>query len=502
MKKNAFTLIELLAVIVILAIIALIAVPVVLGIINDSKKSSDERTIELYLDTVMKTIANENLKRKYSSNICEIQQDGNLKCYGNIDSYNKDEILEINMTGIKPKEGTIIFEDGKIIIAENLVLNDKIFDYDESRNKKIIELPPPGLYDENYKLIATWDELVNTYNINIENNHYYPFNNSNNPSIIIKNNNKLSKGKILIISNDVETIGDGALFNCDSLTRVVIPKGVISIGSNSFEECNNLTRITIPSSVTSIGDSAFRNSENLTRVIIPNGVSNLKGGMFSNCSNLKSVIILGNITDIGSYAFYGCTGLTSITIPNSVTSIRQDAFSSSGLENITIPANTTTITGNVFSGCSNLKSIKVAKENTKFEDKNSNAIIDKDTNTLMSGCVNTIIPTGVRIIGNAAFSGSSLSNIVIPLGVEVIEMNAFNGSKNLKSVIISSSVTAINPPAFLGCNNLENVTFENTTGWYLTNYYNTQHVDIDVTNSSTNAANLVTNYNSRYWKRS
>ena len=40
MNKKGFTLIELLAVIVILAIIALIAVPIVLGIIDNTKESS------------------------------------------------------------------------------------------------------------------------------------------------------------------------------------------------------------------------------------------------------------------------------------------------------------------------------------------------------------------------------------------------------------------------------------------------------------------------------
>ena len=46
-RKNAFTLIELLAVIVVLAIIALIATPVVINIINDAQISADKRSIEL-----------------------------------------------------------------------------------------------------------------------------------------------------------------------------------------------------------------------------------------------------------------------------------------------------------------------------------------------------------------------------------------------------------------------------------------------------------------------
>ena len=43
--RRGFTLIELLAVIVILAIIALIAVPIVIHIIDDSKKSSEKESI-------------------------------------------------------------------------------------------------------------------------------------------------------------------------------------------------------------------------------------------------------------------------------------------------------------------------------------------------------------------------------------------------------------------------------------------------------------------------
>ena len=57
MRKNGFTLIELLAVIVILAIIALIATPIILGIINDAKRESQERSVELYASAVKNGIA-------------------------------------------------------------------------------------------------------------------------------------------------------------------------------------------------------------------------------------------------------------------------------------------------------------------------------------------------------------------------------------------------------------------------------------------------------------
>ena len=46
--KKGFTLVELLAVIVILAIIALIAVPITINIINNSRESSNKSSVELY----------------------------------------------------------------------------------------------------------------------------------------------------------------------------------------------------------------------------------------------------------------------------------------------------------------------------------------------------------------------------------------------------------------------------------------------------------------------
>ena len=117
MKKRGFTLIELLAVIVILAIIALIAVPIVLEIINDSKKSSEKESVKLYLDTVQKAIARQNLKEKYEPDKCEIQRDGNLECFSGETSLG---ILNIEMKGKTPTEGKIYFNSGKVNTVENI----------------------------------------------------------------------------------------------------------------------------------------------------------------------------------------------------------------------------------------------------------------------------------------------------------------------------------------------------------------------------------------------
>ena len=119
MKKQGFTLIELLAVIVILAIIALIAVPIVIHIINDSKKSSEEETVKLYIDSVKKAIARKQLENNsFNPSICNIENSGNLLC-GNV------EVI-IDMKGQTPVRGTIKIRNNKVKYI-NLLLNGKYY---------------------------------------------------------------------------------------------------------------------------------------------------------------------------------------------------------------------------------------------------------------------------------------------------------------------------------------------------------------------------------------
>ena len=55
-NNKGFTLIELLAVIVVLAVIALIATPIILGIINDARESSNARSVESYAKEIETTV--------------------------------------------------------------------------------------------------------------------------------------------------------------------------------------------------------------------------------------------------------------------------------------------------------------------------------------------------------------------------------------------------------------------------------------------------------------
>ena len=226
---------------------------------------------------------------------------------------------------------------------------------------------------------------------------------------------------------------------------VVIPEAVTYKGVNY--------------SVSSIGDWAFENCSGLTSVTIPNSVTSIGGYVFSGCSGLTSITIPNSVTTISSFAFLGCRGLASVSIPNSVRTIGFGAFQFCGLTSITIPKSVTSIVtsffdgdrDNPFTGCYFLTSVKVENGNPVYDSRdNCNAIIETKSNTLISGCKNTVISSNVTTIGDCAFSNLGLTDITIPNSVTSIGREAFYGCRDLTSITIPNSVTSIGNKAFEG----------------------------------------------------
>ena len=119
MRKNAFTLIELLAVIVILAIIALIATPIILNIINDSKRESTKISAENYLKTVELALSKELMDNP------TITLDGDFTIEDNkIKSIDTGKEISIKIKGDALSSGTLTIEKGKVVKMRKAMINN------------------------------------------------------------------------------------------------------------------------------------------------------------------------------------------------------------------------------------------------------------------------------------------------------------------------------------------------------------------------------------------
>ena len=211
----------------------------------------------------------------------------------------------------------------------------------------------------------------------------------------------------------VTAIGNGAFFDYDNLTSVTFPNTIKEIGEDAFYDCNNLTSAVLPKSIKTIGDKAF-----------------------DYCYKLENIGSLNTVEKVGRYCFYGTQ-----------------------LERVTIPATLAEIGEGAFSGSPKLQEIVVEAGNPTYDSRGKcNAIIEKETNTLHTACVNTVIPNDVTIIGPSAYRSVPIESIEIPSWITTIGDYAFCDCENLKSIVIPDNVTKLGESAFYYCISLQSVT--------------------------------------------
>lgn len=299
-----------------------------------------------------------------------------------------------------------------------------------------------------------------------------------------------SETKVTIPST-VKTIFNRAFLDCDWLTEVVMPNSVTTIGERAFYYCSALSDIELPNSVRRIEMFAFDYCESIESIDIKEGTEFVGLGAFSGCSKLASITFPSTATTIEDWVLKGCKrlqkivvgdnnptydsrngcnalietstntllyGCSNTVIPESVSVIDTMSFEGVGIKHLYIPSSVQSIGRYAFRGCFALESIEVDPANPNYDSRdNCNALIEKKSNTLIRGCVNTTIPSGVEHIGENAFDDLvGMETFTIPEGVKSIGIWAFSIS-DLAEITLPNTLEKIEYAAFYDCEHLSKI---------------------------------------------
>ncbi len=445
--NKGFTLIEVIAVIIVLSVVSLIVIPSASKTIKNARQKTLLVDAKNYVDSVKKTydmaVLDDNLDITNGKSILETGFDDNelskIAISGKKPTYVK---IEYDKTKNTLKEGKFCIEGVSILYMDGEVTLSS----EDYCNKKIIA----GLYDADNKLLATWDQLINDYGMDMTDNSYN-----------FKRINVPSRGESILDGDQIQNIpamyyqaeryvsswvrvenGNDYMVSLEDITS---SKPAIVLAKNF----NNAKRLVIDESVTEIPNNAFQYLENEVEVIIPSGITKIGDYAFAD-SNIVGVVIGNDVTTIGSHAFSKTVYMKDILIPSNVASIGSYAFAESKLERITFLEGITSIGEYVFTKTYSLKNLGLPNSLTNLE---SYAFYDSALESITIG-------TGLRDINKSVFEKSSLKNISLPSNIKNIYESAFLNTPI--SEVDLGSVEFIDNLAFASCNNLTSIVIPST----------------------------------------
>ncbi len=219
-KKNAFTLIELLAVIVILAVILVIAIPRILDVIETSKKDSFKNSAQLIADSAEKKKVSDKLLGKDEEITCKDVAKINDEDYAScIISFDNDGIAKVSITGKGKFDGLKITNGTK-----------------ENAEVKEITKPTYGMKATEYitNLLEYDGEGLKKDNTSDQNIRYY----GSNPNNYVSFNNELWR-IIGVFGNNVKLVRSESLGNISwdsSDSTINNGYGVNQWGESTYED--------------------------------------------------------------------------------------------------------------------------------------------------------------------------------------------------------------------------------------------------------------------------
>lgn len=411
-KRKGFTLVEILAVVIILGIISVIVYPVLNKILKDNRKRAFEaslnavvRAAELY-----KTDNNNNFGIvDYDDGTIDISNSGKWQAGTLTDKVDTDGQTKIYLTG---------FYDGEFC-ASGFGDNPTIIE------GKCIETPELCFVMKDHEITKySFDYSACPVNINI-------------PSTVY--------------GEEVQYIGAG-VFESSRVSSVIIPNSLLEIRNNAFYD-SALTSLdlTNATSLQIIGSSAFEDTRlgNVDFSNLPSLVEIQDSAfLYSEIIGILDLTKSTNLTEIWPYSFEN-NQISSVRL-NGLThleTIGVDAFEDNNITGVLDLTNMTglvSLDGTVFRG-NNITSVNLAGTNL-LQSMGIRAFADNEITNINVDATNTIASLGEYAFSNNAlqsFSSTSFPNMK-NLGIGVVNNNQLSDSEafiyNLVNGVADTSI--------------------------------------------------------------
>ena len=412
-KKKGFTLVELLAVIVILAVILVIAVPQIMSVIESARKGSIESTAKLIAESAEREYTNRKILGKDTNVLCSDVSSMNSNDYGTC-------VITFDNTG---KATVKVTGKGKF---EGYTCNGN------STNMECVKGEIPGLTETDAQYFSYSDvddgtEVVKT------------------ADVTIKDKNKCESylaSKFNIPDGDEEgkklkeTVCAGGTTHEGSMSSIVSSG---NIPSRDYETAGIEVNWIIINNVT-VKDKDKCVSYLQTKF---SGLGEENANTYCSGGALKAEVQQGSIPS----SDYETAGLEVTSKPYIIEEIVITGYNVDGGLDVVIPSEidgkkVVAIADNAFTGAgvtpTNISNTKKASVSYLYNTKNkSNIRRLLDVGGL--GITSVVIPSTVKSIGQSAFKNNKLTEVTIPSSVTSIGDWAFAGNQGI-TIINNSSI--------------------------------------------------------------
>lgn len=279
-------------------------------------------------------------------------------------------------------------------------------------------------------------------------------------------------------------------FKNSKVVSVTIPDNIMLIGKNAFLNCTDLTTVKISnnSKLDRIKEYAFANCDKLASFNITPKVKFIEKNAFYSCdilSNIDLSTVSGytgngnNRTEsiIDDYAFAYCPKLSEVNVK--AFNLGNNVFYGSGVKKVTLGSEILSIGLSVLKDCNALQELTVGFIGGKKTGQDFLAYL---------------FGASIYNVGEL-YTPSSLKKVTVN-GGRVVGSNAFYNLK-IEEVVLSNSITKIEPYAFTGCNNLSKVSLVGS--WQTSLTSTSGETEIDTSDITLNATNLVGEHSNKYW---